>query len=373
MRICHITINKIDFERRIYNQIETAQKCGHKVLVISIGKPGEKRRERKKVYMLWRITTRYHKGGPIKFISFNIKLFFYLLFTPINIIHCHDLWPLPAAAFAALLKNSSLVYDAHEYYHGLEIFKNRPIRKQIWMLCEWLAIPIVDALITVSGPLADLYKKRYPQLKKAEVIRNVPKYEVPQIDESIQRIKQDDKKVVIFHGHFKPGRGLENLVKAAAGFVDTRMLLVGGGELEPILSAIVQKLDLSEVVEFSDYIPNDLLISHASQADIGIVLFEPTSINYSYALPNKFFEYMMAGLPILASNIDTFTYYIEKYNIGKTVDPTNPVLIAKTIKEMLQDTDSMREWKTNCLTAAKELNWENESKKLAKIYGGCVL
>ena len=365
MRICHITINQIEFERRIYNQIETAKNMGYKVLAISIGKPGDKGCEKKERFLLKRIFTKFHEKGPIKFISFNIKLFIAILFRPIQVIHCHDLWPLPAAALAALFKNCYLVYDAHEYYGGLNIFNNRPIRKNIWMVLEWLAIPLVDMLITISEPLGDLYKKRYPQLKKVEIIRNVPKYETPSNPKKF--VKSKFSHTIIFHGHFKPGRGLENLVKAMHNLPDVKLILVGGGELKQSLISLVKNLELNNV-EFLDYIHHDQLISHAAKADLGIVLFEATSLNYSFALPNKFFEYVMAGLPVLASNIKTLQYYVDKYDIGKTVNPGNIDDISNKLKEMLQDEPQLKKWENNCLELAKELNWEKESKKLENLY-----
>ena len=71
MRICHITINEIDLERRIFNQIETAKRCGHKVVVIASGKSGHKHRERMQGFVLWRIISKYHSGGVLKYIIFG--------------------------------------------------------------------------------------------------------------------------------------------------------------------------------------------------------------------------------------------------------------------------------------------------------------
>lgn len=367
-RICHITINEIDLERRIFNQIETARLSGYKVSVIALGKTGNTPRERKKGFILWKVRTKFHESGPLKYIIFNFKLFFVLLFIPVNLIHCHDLWPLPAAGLAALFKNTALVFDAHEYYGGLKIFEKRPLRKQLWMIMEWVTIPLVDVLLTVSQPLGELYKKRYPQLKRVEIIRNLPKYEIPNIQPDLKLRRNEEEKVVIFHGHFKPGRGLENLIVAVSKLENTRLVLVGGGELHKKLNELVNVLNLNSIVEFKDYINRDLLISHSAQADIGAVLFEPTSMNYSFALPNKFFEYIMAGIPILASNIITLKYYIDKYEVGRTVDPSKPDLIAEKINEMLQNREQLNIWKENCFNAATELNWEKESGKLAEIY-----
>ena len=98
MRICHLTINKIELERRIHNQMHTAKAMGYKVISVSLGKPGDKKYDKKNGFLKKRIFTRFHEHGPLKFLVFNIKAFFSILFRPIQIIHAHDLWVMPAAS-----------------------------------------------------------------------------------------------------------------------------------------------------------------------------------------------------------------------------------------------------------------------------------
>ena len=99
-----------------------------------------------------------------------------------------------------------------------------------------------------------------------------------------------------------------------------------------------------------------------------MVLFEPTSENYANALPNKFFEYLMAGLPVLTSNIGTFTEYVAQYKVGRTVDPANVEQIAVILSDMISDQNLLEKWHKNALLAAQKLNWDNESQKMHAIY-----
>ena len=373
MRICHATINKISFERRIYNQAYSAGSNGYKVWIVAAGSASEKVREKRSGLYLRRLRRKFDAGGPWMFVAFNIKLFFCVLLKPIQIIHCHDLWVLPACAFAALLKNCALVYDAHEYYAGLEIFTNRPLRKRIWLLAEWLAMPIVDTLITVSEPLGDLFSNHYPHLKKVKIIRNLPQYELPQKDKQAIQFEKNDKIKIVFHGHFKPGRGLKQLINVVGKIENVQLLLIGGGELTNNLHQLVEKNNLQKRVFFNDYVATEMLISTLAQADIGVVLFEQTSINYSFALPNKFFEYIMAGVPVLSSNIETLQSYIEKYHIGMSVNPADENALQLKLAEMCSDKIGLQAWRKNALSAAKELNWEAEEKKLMDIYAEVTL
>ncbi len=366
MRICHITINPIEYERRIINQAESAIEAGYKVNIVSLELPDKKAETIQIRSEITALKTPFYKGGVFKFLHFNWKVFLYLINKPLEVIHCHDLWILPSAVTLSLFKKCRLIYDAHEFYGGLEIFIRHKLRKKIWMAIEYLAIPWVDVLITVSAPLAALYLKKYPRLRQVVVIRNLPKIE-PLPDRDAPLIKTDEP-VILFQGHFRPGRGLVNLFEAFSQTQGMHLVMIGGGELEDELKGMVVKKNMEKRVTFLGYVPTDDLIQTTAQADLGVVLFEPTSINYSYALPNKFFEYIMAGIPVLASNIETFKEYIDFYQVGLTVDPKDVAGIRERVMEMVFDKDKMVKWGVNAREASKELNWELEAKKMNQIY-----
>jgi glycosyltransferase involved in cell wall biosynthesis len=368
MDICHLTINPIDYERRIKNQAESSKNSGHTVWIVALGKPGEKTTVEIDEISVRRLKTPFYRGGVLKFIHFNLKLFFSLIFKPLDVLHCHDLWVTPAVYFLRLFKKFRFVYDAHEYFEGLEIFNKNKIRKRLWMVVEKTIIGKVDVLVTVSEPIAYLYNKKYPKLKKTKVILNVPKKEI-NWDPSGNRILPDiDKKIVLFQGHFKPGRGLMQLIEAMSFTEKVHLVLIGGGELEEEIKKKIQILNVEKIVSLMGYIPTDQLIKTASGADLGVVLFEQTSLNYTYALPNKFFEYIMAGIPILASNLETFEAYIKMHKVGMTVNPHDVQKIAQSITQMLSDEEQLNKWRKNAREASKILNWENESQKLNQIY-----
>jgi glycosyltransferase involved in cell wall biosynthesis len=146
------------------------------------------------------------------------------------------------------------------------------------------------------------------------------------------------------------------------------LLLIGSGEIRDRLVNLVKMENLEDRVFFQGFIPTEQLISVTAQGDIGAVLFEPSSLNYAAALPNKFFEYIMAGVPVLCSNIKTLSWYVERFNLGLTVDPADIEAIRETIVNMISDRDRLGQWKANALRAALELNWEQEEKKLIGLY-----
>jgi glycosyltransferase involved in cell wall biosynthesis len=285
----------------------------------------------------------------------------------LDLIHCHDLWVLPSAATLSLFKNTNLLYDAHEYYPGLEIFLKRPIRKFLWSCAERLSMPVVDVLVTISKHHAKLYNMRFPKFNDVKVIRNLPKYETPSALLNDKLLIKKEK-MIVCHGHFKPGRGLENLLAAVARTKDLHLLLIGGGELKTKLETFIHLNKLNTRIHLKDYVQTDLLISFISQADVGVVLFEPTNLNYASALPNKFFEYIMAGLPVLASNIESLKEIIDIYDIGLTVNPLSIHSIVEGVNNIFSDQNRLNKFKNNTKIAAQELCWEKEEEKLLEIY-----
>jgi len=103
-------------------------------------------------------------------------------------------------------------------------------------------------------------------------------------------------------------------------------------------------------------------------ADVGITLDKATNLNYKYSLPNKLFDYIQAGVPVLASQIVEVENIIKSYNIGDIIDNHNPEHIASKLKNMLSDMDRMQLWKKNLRKAREELCWENEQGKITEIF-----
>jgi glycosyltransferase involved in cell wall biosynthesis len=368
MRIAHVTINTLTYERRILNQLQAAREINAVTCCYCLGLPGEARHDTMESTSIHRVRTRYYRGGPLKFLVFNLKVFFYLLFKPVQIIHAHDLWVLPAASLLAVFKNCGLVYDAHEYYSGLRIFNNRPIRRKVWMLLERIAIPVVDHLFTVSEPLLDLYLKRYPAIPSASVLKNVPVHEKVVVNKSIQK----NKIRLLFHGQLKPGRGLIQAINSVKELENAELHIIGDGEFKIDLLSAVQTRNLSDRVFFYPPVPVDELIQTAARYDIGLVLFEADSLNYSYALPNKFFEYLMAGLPVIVSNIETLSELTKRYQVGIVVDLSNNESLPAVISEFVRDGQKLQFYHQNALQAASELNWDNEKVIMLQVYDELV-
>jgi glycosyltransferase involved in cell wall biosynthesis len=178
---------------------------------------------------------------------------------------------------------------------------------------------------------------------------------------------QRDKKAV-YQGILKEGRNLRRVVESMNSVKDGLLEIIGYGGLENELKALVDKLNLNEKIKFAGKISWDKLIEETSMARAGLVIFEPDGLNYTYASPNKFFEYVSAGTPVIASDIPSFRDLIKQFEVGILVDPTSVSSIAESIEKLLNDGKTWVKIHSQCLKARLEWNWERQEARLLKIY-----
>jgi glycosyltransferase involved in cell wall biosynthesis len=97
-------------------------------------------------------------------------------------------------------------------------------------------------------------------------------------------------------------------------------------------------------------------------------LIQNTCLNHTYCLPNKLFEYMLAGIPVIISDLPEIAEVVREYDTGITVDPEDEDAIARAIRQMAEDDDLRRHYAQSALRAALVLNWEQEKARLSEVY-----
>ncbi|HID38837.1 MAG TPA: glycosyltransferase [Calditrichaeota bacterium] len=364
-RIILVTIDPIERNRRVLNQLQTVTRLGWVAEVITVrAHAGESAElpEEVRIVRLPLLAT----SGPLKFMGFNALLKIVLFFRSFDLVFVRGVWPAFAVLSVHMVKKFDIVYDAHEYFAGLPVLQNRKFVRNLWLWLEKQILKRSKLAFTVSEPILERLYQRYPFFNNWLLIRNLPPYRSPANQNRIER----NGLLVVYHGYFMPERGLENLLQALAktGDVSIRLKLVGDGILKEKLHKLVIRLSLEERVEFIGMQTENRLNSILSTCDLGIVLLLPVSENHKFALPNKFFDYIMTGVPVLASNIPSLQNYIEKYKIGLTVNPDNIDEIARKLDTLALNKEKLARWQQNCFLAAKELCWDKEEIKLRQAY-----
>ncbi len=319
-----------------------------------------------RIYKTNRLTLFFEKGF-LFYAEYNIRLFFYLLFHKADVLVSNDLDTLLPNYIISKLKNQELFYDTHEYFTGVPELSDRRIVRGIWEKLEQLLFRGLQHVYTVNQSIADLYEKKY--MIKPAVIRNVPErreaFHVRKGSESLATVPY----IIIYQGAVNRDRGLEEMIDAMNLIPDARLLIVGAGDVLDALKKRVISLNLGGKVTFTGKVPFGELSKYTDTATIGLCIEKDTNINYRYCLPNKLFDYIQAGVPVLSSPLVEIRNIVDKYDVGSYIKSHNAEDIAESVNAILADKNKLLQWKQNTIRAASELNWQAEEKSLLKIYG----
>lgn len=290
---------------------------------------------------------------------------------PADIYHSHDLTTLPIGYIARRRTGGKLVYDSHEFFTDLAYIP-RLQRLLLFKPMERYLIRRVDQVIAAGDYLAEWLSKKY-RIALPVVLLNCPPMRLSKESSPGNSLRErlgldEIVPIIIYEGIIGSGRGLHNLVLSASYLNKGVIVFMGWGNLRDELQRYTEQRGLADKVLFVEPIPPDQVVDHISSASLGIVIVQNTSLNNYHNSPNKLYEYINAGLPVVASDFPRLNEVIEGYHIGKTFDPENPEDIAAAINWVLADKKRYEGMKKNTLKAAKRFNWENESRKLLEVY-----
>lgn len=295
-----------------------------------------------------------------------------VLWTRADVYHAVDLIALPSCYLAALLHRKTLVFEAHELPLAEPSVTGRPLLRGI---STWLCRRLVArcaGVITVSPPIVETIQQRFGG-PRAALVRNIPLYYAPAQNNRIRaRLGLDhNTRIALFQGHMRAERSLDTLILAARYLRgDTIIVLLGGGESQGELQRLIVDEGVADRVKMLPAVPYAELLDWTASADLGLMVSQPTfSANTEMSLPNKLFEYLMAGLPVLSSQLRAMTDLLCHYDVGRTLDSLEPKAVAHAIDDMLDDTVGLAQMRKNALTACqRELCWEVEGQSLLQFY-----
>jgi glycosyltransferase involved in cell wall biosynthesis len=229
-----------------------------------------------------------------------------------------------------------------------------------------------DAIITVGDCIANHLKDKY-KVKLPTVIINAPSENKVNIDGKNLRDELNiptELKLAIYCGGITFNRGLEKLIESLTLMPDVYLIMMGYGNPKYIekLENLVIKYNVSGRFSFYGPVAPNEVTAYTASADVGIAPIENVCLSYYYCAPNKIFEYLIGGIPVVASNFPELKKIVTENEIGYTFNPENINSIADSIHKIFSNSKHYLKMKENTKFAAKKYNWEIESQKLLNLY-----
>lgn len=290
--------------------------------------------------------------------------------------HLHDLTALAAVA-PLLSSHRPFVYDSHELF--LEAASARqfpsPVRWALGRL-EARLVSKAAAVVTVNEAVGAELLARYKP-RRLIVVHNCPDIGATGPDASPLRGATNvatDEPLALYHGSLGSHRGIEQAIQAIA---DPRasavhLALMGMAAPEGVYQDLASRLGVTDRVHVLDAVPPGQLLDWVRGADIGLMPIQPSTLNHRLSTPNKLFECIAAGVPVVASDFEAIRRVVmdQEGPLGDVCDPTDPSAIARSLRSLLEASpDTRREMRHRCLSAARrEWNWDVQVGRLVDLY-----
>jgi glycosyltransferase involved in cell wall biosynthesis len=175
--------------------------------------------------------------------------------------------------------------------------------------------------------------------------------------------------IILYLGHVMSGRGVETLIAAMAEVPRAHLVLLGGSEQRDLVRGLAVAAGVGDRIHALARVPVDEVLDYAASADVGVSPIEDACLNYRYSLPNKLFQYMAAGLPVVASHFDQVREVVEGCAAGLTVDPSSAADMARAIRALVDDPGMSARMGENARAAVEaRYNWATAAATLSAVY-----
>lgn len=370
--VCILTSVHTAFDTRIYyKQAKTLASAGHNVTFIA---PHDKNETSDGIKIIGIAKPKNRIWRMFK----TIKIFISALKQKAEIYHFHDPELLPTGVLLKFFTHGKVIYDVHEHYPNLILeYLSIPklvriILKKIFEIQETLFVPFIDYVIYTTPIVGE----RYQRMKiKTERIENFPPLEMFRDIPNDQYKYKHNGQYLVYVGGMEETRGIKEIIKAfsiiSKKHPRLKLYLIGSFSPESFkskLNTLITELRMNEKIRIISQIPYAAIKEYLVNATIGFVSYLPYPNNKS-CLPNKLFEYMACGLPVIASDFPLYREVVDEANFGKLVNPENAQEISKAIDDLLKNPKELKNMSNNARRAFKhKYNWSYEAKKLIKVY-----
>lgn len=307
-------------------------------------------------------------GKFLRTVEWSLRVLARLRGRRINCINAHSLAVLPLCVAASWLTGAKLVYDTHEL--ETETNGSKGIRQKLGRLVERLLIRYCDRVFVVGDSIADWYARAYG-IARPVVVRNIPQFSGPVEHDSARlrdRLRLTENDIVfIYQGGFLPGRGIERLLRVFASDRRLHLVCMGSGPLQQL---IADAGEASSNIHLIPPVAPDEVLAYTQAANVGLCLTENSCLSYYYSLPNKLFEYLHAGLPVIVSPLFEQEKLVREYGCGWVAPDDDAAFL-----HLLQSIDrlAIAQRRTGVASARAGLRWQDEEQRLIATYKDFVV
>lgn len=357
-RIIFTVTNDLNYDQRMQRICCSLSKAGYEIILV-----GRKMNSSLPLVQQFFRQKRLHcffQKGIFFYAEFNLRLFFWLIFRKMDGICAIDLDTILPAYFVSVIRRKKRIYDAHELFTEQKEIVTRPVIHRVWLAIEKFAVPKFSNGYTVNDFIVQEFMKRYHV--QYGLIRNLPqRTSLPSGPSKIAN------RFFIYQGAVNEGRSFETLIPAMKE-VNCTLRIFGQGNFMEQAKKLISLHHLENKVILEGPVLPEELKSITPQSYLGIMLFEKTGMNQYQSLSNRFFDYIMAGIPQLCIAYPEYKKINDQYHIAYMIDDTSIQTLSHALNKILLDDKAYEELKINCMNARTELNWEMEEKKLKDLY-----
>ncbi len=360
-----VAFNKISTDARSYNFARTLLELNFNI--VAVAKDETPPRFNSKNFHFIGIKAKQKGRTIFRLIDFYLKAIRKVRKIKADFVLACDVYSLPIAKCIARTNNCKIIYDSREIYSELASLSDKKLKKKIIAKFEKHYLKFVEKII-VTGELDKEYLRKIFPNHHYFIIKNFP----PRFD-SANRIDlrkilnlPNDSIILVYQGMLLKGRGLEKVVHALRFDQRLHLICFGEGEYLNLLKETAEAENVSKQFHHLGSKPYWELLEWTSGGDIGLSLIEPISLSYELALPNKLFEYFMAGLPVVASNLPAIRKVYEKYQFGAIVEPNiAPFELARIFATIFNQKEKYSDTIQN---ARNEFCWENQVATIMQLF-----
>jgi glycosyltransferase involved in cell wall biosynthesis len=373
--VCAAVVSDLRFDARVWKEVRSLAAAGYRVRLIGCHYEGANSPQRSNgnidVFTV-SLGTRSGRSSRFQRARVVLRLWREILVTRAAVYHAHNVHVGPAAWVASRLRRMALVYDAHELYGEVlgDSTANR-LGAALERRLERFLARRSDLVITTNGFRAQRLQERHGALR-IEVLANVPAM-VERV-EPLDPGYPTDAKVLLYQGGvYAAHRAFRQTIEALTHLDELHFVIIGFGrdsELERIADW-AQQYGVSERVHVLPPRPFEELVQTAAAASVGIVPIMPRRDNDVLADTNKLFEYLMAGLPVVASDLPEMQRVLSAGDVpvGELFDPQSPESIAGAVRSVIADeTLYVQRRQEARRLALTRFNWNIEERRLLTLY-----